>query len=141
MWSIGLGWAAQVSTLRHQALTLPMPFYEVRYEDMHSKPHETARDLFDFCGIPIDNAQLDEILEQTHFSKLPRTGPEQFRRTGRVGDWRREWSRLELLLFTAAAGEVLEQTGYAGPMPKRAKQAREKMLQYEKLKRFVWSRT
>jgi sulfotransferase family protein len=137
MWPIGLNWATQVAGVRQQALTLPLPFYEVRYEDMHGKPHETARELFDFCAIPIDDEQLDQILERTHFSKLPRTGPEQFRRAGRVGDWRREWSRLELLLFTAAAGEVLEQTGYAGPMPKRAKQARKLLERWEKVKRFM----
>jgi hypothetical protein len=137
MWSIGRGWAAQVSALRAQALTLPLPFYEVRYEDMHSSPRETARELFDFCRIPVQDDQLEKILQQTHFSKLPRTGPDQFRRAGRVGDWRREWSRLELLLFTAAAGEVLDQTGYAGPMPKRARQARKQLQRLEKLKRFI----
>jgi hypothetical protein len=137
LWQIGLRWARQVASLRQQALTLPLPFYEVRYEDMHAKPRETARELFDFCGIPIEDALLDEILERTHFSQLPRTGPEEFRRAGRVGDWRREWSHVERLLFTAAAGEVLEQTGYAGPAPKRAQQARELLMRYEKAKRFM----
>lgn len=137
LWGIGRNWAGQVAALRQQALTLPLPFYEVRYEDMHSRPHETARDLFGFCGIPVEESQIDGILQETHFSKLPRTGPEQFRRAGRVGDWRREWSRLERLLFTAAAGEVLEQTGYGGPMPKRAVQLRRLLMRYEKLKRFM----
>jgi hypothetical protein len=137
MWQFGLRWSSQVGALRHQALTLPLPFYEVRYEDMHARPRQTARELFDFCGIPVDDDQLEQILEQTHFSKLPRTGPEKFRRSGRVGDWQREWSRTELLLFTAAAGEVLEQTGYAGPVPKRAQQARDLLMRWEKTKRFM----
>lgn len=137
MWQFGMRWSSQVAALRHQALTLPLPFYEVRYEDMHARPRETARELFDFCGIPAADDLLEEILEQTHFSKLPRTGPQQFRRSGRVGDWQREWSRLELLLFTAAAGEVLEQTGYAGPTPKRAQQARDLLMHWEKTKRFM----
>jgi hypothetical protein len=137
MWRVGARWAGHVAAIRHQALTLPLPFYEVRYEDMHARPRATARDLFAFCGIRIEDELLDEILDQTHFAKLPRTGPEEFRRTGRVGDWRREFSRLELLLFTAAAGEVMEQTGYGGPIPKRAEQVRDLMLRWEKVKGFM----
>ena len=125
LWGIGLGWAGQVSQLRHQAMHhLDLPFHEVRYEDMHAKPRETARQLFDFCGIPTDDALLDEILEQTHFSKLPKTGEHSFRRKGQAGGWREEWGRWEKLLFSAAAGELLEQMGYAPPMPKRAQQLR-----------------
>jgi hypothetical protein len=137
LWAIGLGWAHQVANLRHQALTLSLPFHEVCYEDMHAEPHRTARQLFDFCGSPCDEELLDQLLEQTHFSKLPNTGPDRFRRSGRVGDWRDEWSRMDQLLFSAAAGDVLEQTGYAPPMPKRARQLRDLLMKYEKAKRFM----
>lgn len=137
LWSIGLSWASQASHLRHHAMTLPLPFHEVRYEEMHARPRESARALFDFCGIPCEDALLDDILERTHFSKLPKTGPEQFRRSGKVANWKREWSRGQLLLFTAAAGEVLEQTGYAGAVPKRAEQLRDVMMRWERFKRWI----
>jgi Sulfotransferase family len=137
LWGIGLGWAGQVSQLRQQALTLSLPHHEVRYEEMHAKPKETARQLFDFCGIATDDALLDEILEQTHFSKLPKTGEHSFRRKGQAGGWRQEWGRWERLLFSAAAGEVLEQMGYAPPTPKRAEQLRKTLMRVEKLKGFI----
>lgn len=138
LWSIGLGWAGQVSQLRHQAMNhLDLPFHEIRYEDMHAKPRETARALFDFCGISTDDALLEEILEQTHFSKLPKTGEHSFRRRGQAGEWREQWGRWEKLLFSAAAGEALEQMGYAPPMPKRAQQLRWALMQWEKLKGFM----
>jgi hypothetical protein len=137
LWSIGLNWAGRVSSLRHQALTLPVPVHEIRYEDMQARPKETARELFDFCGIPTDETLLDEILDKTHFSKLAKTGENSFRRKGQSGGWRRDWGRWERLLFSAAAGEVLEQTGYAPPMTKRAQQLRSVLMQFEKVKRFM----
>jgi hypothetical protein len=104
---------------------------------MHAAPQATARRLFDFCAIPCDDALLGELLERVHFSKLPDTGPDRFRRSGHVGDWRTQWSRPERLLFSAAAGDVLEQTGYAPAMPKRARQLRSLLIKYEQAKRFM----
>jgi hypothetical protein len=137
LWRIGLRWQNHVTNVRGHALSLPLPFHEVRYEDMHAKPVESARRLFQFCQIPCDNELLERIVEQTHFSKLPKAGPTQFRRSGQVGGWRREWSRWQLLLFTAAAGEALEQTGYAGPVPKRAQQLRDLLMRFERAKRWM----
>jgi len=137
LWRIGLEWDFKVRSLRHHALSLPLPFHEVLYEDMHARPRETARALFRFCAIPCDDPLLDEILERTHFSKLPETGPQKFRRAGKVGGWRRDWSRLDLLLFTAAAGDALEQTGYGGPMPKRAAQLRDLLMRFERFKHWM----
>jgi hypothetical protein len=102
-------------------MTLPLPVHEVRYEDMHARPLQTARQLYAFCGIPIDDELLATLVDQAHFSKLPRTGPDQFRRSGRVGDWVTEWNHLERLLFSAAAGEVLERCGYAPAMIPQAR--------------------
>lgn len=137
LWRIGLRWDHHVNNVRGHALSLPLPFHEVRYEDMHAKPVETARRLFQFCQIPYDDELLEQILEQTHFSKLTKTGPKQFRRSGKVGGWRHDWSRWQLLLFTAAAGDALERTGYGGPMPKRAQQLRELLMRFERFKRWM----
>ncbi len=53
------------------------------------------------------------MVARTAFAAHERTGETAFRRKGLVGEWRREWSRFERLLFSAAAGETLEVTGYA----------------------------
>ena len=137
LWSIGLRWDDHVTNVRSHALRLPLPFHEVRYEDMHSAPRETARRLFRFCQIPCDDELLERILEETHFSRLTKKGPRQFRRSGRVGDWKRDWSRWQLLLFTAAAGPALENTGYGGPMPKRAQQLRDILMRFETFKQWM----
>jgi hypothetical protein len=137
LWGIGMEWDHHVANVRRHALRLPLPFHEVRYEDMHAAPRETASRLFQFCQIPCDDELLDRILDETHFSKFTTTGPSQFRRAGRVGDWKRDWSRWQLLLFTAAAGPALEETGYAGAMPKRAQQLRDLLMRFERLKEWM----
>jgi hypothetical protein len=137
LWSIGLQWASQVSNIRGHAMTLALPFYEVRYEEMHARPLETARALFAFCGIPVSEELLAELVDQVHFSKLTRTGPDEFRRSGQVGNWLTEWNHLERLLFSAAAGEVLEQCAYAPELIPQAKALRWLMMRFEALKRFM----
>lgn len=137
VWSTGMAWAGQVKRLRELKTKLDLPFHEIRYEQMHAHPHEAARALFEFCGIPCDDGLLDEILERTHFSQLPKTGPESFRRSGRVGDWRREWSLRERVLFEAGAGEMLAELGYARPPAAGVRLARRLLLAYEKLKRVM----
>lgn len=137
LWGIGLGWARRVETLRHQGMNLSLPFHEVRYEDLHAAPRDTLADLYSFCGIPYDDALLSDVLERTSFSSHEDRGEHRFRRHGQVGDWREQWSRWEQLLFSAAAGEALEATGYAPPPPRRARQLRRVLLRYEALKRFM----
>jgi sulfotransferase family protein len=137
LWGIGLGWARQVSLMRAELQRTEIRGFEVRYEQMHERPIETARALFEFCRIPVSEEQLAELVDQVHFSKLPKTGPESFRRSGKVGNWRTEWNRGQRLLFTAAAGPTLEKTGYAPPMIWQARALRWLLMRYEKLKQLM----
>jgi hypothetical protein len=137
LWAVGLGWANHIADINRHALKLSVAFHEVRYEQMHEKPLETARAIFRFCGIPADDELISELLDQVHFSKLPHSGEDQFRRHGQTGEWRTQWNHLERLLFSAAAGETLEVTGYAPAMIPQAEWLRARMMQWEKLKRFM----
>lgn len=138
LWSIGRNWSSLVKGLRELAARDDgPPVHEVRYEDMHARPRETARALFDFCGIPAGDGALERILDETHFSKLEKTGPGSFRRSGLVGEWRGRWTAWDRLLFSAAAGETLHATGYAGPKSRRARVLHWVLMRYERLKRFM----
>ncbi len=116
-------------------MSLPLPFHEVRYEDMQRALARPRGSCSTSAGSRVTTSCSSRSWSD-HFSKLPRTGP-AVSSCGRVGDWHRDWSRTQLLLFTAAAGEALELTGYAGPMPKRAQQVRDLLLRYERLKHWM----
>lgn len=137
LWSTARGWQGQVRRLRELSQTLALPLHEIRYEAMHARPHETARALFEFCGIPCDDDLLADLLDRTHFSNLIETGPSSFRRSGRVGDWRREWSRRDRVLFAAGAGDMLAELGYAPTPAPGVRLTRRALLAYEALKRVM----
>lgn len=87
-------------------------FLEVRYEKLHEDPMHTYRTMFDFCDIPYDENLLRRIYEKTDFSKNYKPGEDKFRRGGRVGDWKREYSMKDAIIFQAVAGSMLITLGY-----------------------------
>ena len=101
----------------------PQMYYELRYEDLVTRPREECVALCDFLGIPFDDAMLRH---QENFR--PRRGPGGAVLHARVGlpitpglrDWRKEMPAEELGRFEAAAGSFLEELSY----PRGAEQPR-----------------
>ena len=87
-------------------------FLEIRYEALKQDPFAGYRQMFDFCGIPYDDAILQSIFEKTDFDTNYKPGEEKFRRGGRTGDWKQVFSRRDALTFQAVAGSMLIELGY-----------------------------
>jgi hypothetical protein len=107
-WNVGLG--------RDFGQSLgPQMYYELRYEDLVTRPRDECIALCEFLEIPFDDAMLRH---EENFR--PRKGPGGTILHARVGlpitsglrDWRTEMPAEELGRFEAAAGTFLEELSY-----------------------------
>lgn len=118
----------------------PEMYYEMRYEDLVSRPRGECVALCEFLEIPFDDAMLRH---EENFR--PRTGPGGAILHARVGrpitpglrDWRTEMSDSELGRFEAAAGPFLEELSYprsiARPQPIHTAEAARIRVVFEEL--------
>lgn len=114
------------------------PWYtEVRYERLLSDGVEALVELFDFCQIPVTEADATEIYGRFSFDKLKagdyersvfvnpgvsaasgteeRKEPRDFFRKGVSGQWKEAFSPGQLRAFNWVAGDLLSELGYADP--------------------------
>jgi hypothetical protein len=104
-------WRKAVLTAAQAARSLGDRYLEVRYEQLRREPVAGARELYGFCGIPCDEEQLARIVADAALERRPR-GEGEFRRFGRVGEWRTRLSLADRAIFDLAAGDALIATGY-----------------------------
>jgi hypothetical protein len=112
-------WEQNVRLGRQPRVSLgPELYYEVRYECLVSRPHETSRGLADFLNMPFDEAMLqfhqdrsgnDPGLEATHAGRPITEG---------LRDWQREMPAEALERFEAMAGELLNELDYPRAIPR-----------------------
>jgi len=106
-------------------------YIEIRYEDLLERGVMQLGSLFDWLGLPVDNAFCANVLEACRIDKL-RSGnaevrspwalnkePAGFYRSGRSGGWRKELGRRELNTIEYLAGPLMDQLGYARAVPVR----------------------
>jgi len=106
-------WHDAVRRVRRQSETLGEEHVlEVRYEALKEHPIQTYREMFDFCSIPYQDADLETILKKTDFATNYKPGETKFRRGGRTGDWKQAFSRRDAMTFHAVAGSMLIELGY-----------------------------
>ncbi|HUS61397.1 MAG TPA: sulfotransferase [Acidimicrobiales bacterium] len=106
-------WAASYERSQQLAADLgPDRFLVLDYEDIKREPRASFKTLFDFCGFPYDDALLDEVYERTDFDRLYQGGEDQFRRGGRVGDWKRRFTLFDGAAYEAGSGGALVRAGY-----------------------------
>jgi hypothetical protein len=77
----------------------PERVISVRYEDYIEHPREAFRRILDRCGLPVDQALVDEIVKDV--------------RPTSAGRWKGKLSEAEAAEIRALTGEVLERHGYA----------------------------
>jgi hypothetical protein len=111
----GARWRAEVEEYRSAASRLGAERYlEIRFEDLKSNFHTHVRRLFDFAGVPSDDATLDLVSRETQLSSYPAgSRASGFRGGGRAAGWRERFSKREAFAFDHAAGEMLVDLGYA----------------------------
>ncbi len=106
-------WRDAVRRARNEGKALGDHFLEVRYEELRTDPFPNYKKMFDFCGIPYDDAILQSIFEKTDFELNYKGGEGKFRRGGRIGDWQTHFSLMDAYHFQRATDKMLLNTGYA----------------------------
>src|SRR5262249_40741077 len=100
--TMALWWMRKVQRGREAGRSLkPDLYYELRYEALVARPEEEAARLCDFLGVPYEASMLRSRGESAQAT------------TVRHGDWRKQMSEADLERFEAAAGEFLDELGYA----------------------------
>ncbi len=105
-------WRGEVERAQTASQLLGPDFLSVRYEELHAEPIAGIQRLYDFCSLPYDEALLNTIFETTDFKKNYKGGETKFRRGGRVGDWRKQFTLWDALIYNLIAGQTLIDLGY-----------------------------
>jgi len=108
----GRSWAQWVTDGARIAREIPLPVHVVRYEALRAAPHEGLRRLFDFCALDWDEQLVADVVARNDIASIPDRGEGRFFRAGRVGDGRRQLTRIEQALFEGAAADALIAGGY-----------------------------
>jgi hypothetical protein len=96
----------------------------IRYEDMHTAPHETFGRVLHHLGVGIDKAKLDRAINNSRFEELKRqekadgfseNTPHQprFFRKGIAGSWRDILSNSQIKTLTSNHQKTMQALGYA----------------------------
>ncbi|MGH9030846.1 MAG: sulfotransferase family protein [Acidimicrobiia bacterium] len=105
-------WVVNAQSATDSGAARPDQFLEIRYENLRADAAAGYRTLYDFCGLPFDDGLLAEVVDRNDFDRHHAGGEDEFRRGGRVGDWRTRFSRADVVQFSAAAGRTLVRLGY-----------------------------
>jgi tetratricopeptide (TPR) repeat protein len=90
--------------MAHWREVLPIPMYEVRYEELVARPEPIIRKLIDFCGLPWNDACLAFHENRRAVHTVSRMQVRQPVYTGSVGRWQRYAAHLEPLRAALASG-------------------------------------
>ena len=111
-------WCGYITAARKAAAVFPERYLEVRYEDLHARPHSEVRKLLRLLDVADDDETVARCVEAGSFVRLSggrRRGEEdsasQFRK-GVVGDWRERLDAETVGRFEAIAGPLLVELGY-----------------------------
>jgi hypothetical protein len=112
--SFGVYWKWLVEKGRATGRRVGGDYYELHYEDLIERPHETLARLGKFIGHNLDHDRIAKVgvgsltRPNTSFRDLPSP-----RNGSAVGRWRAQYSHEELAAFEALAGDCLQETGYS----------------------------
>jgi hypothetical protein len=111
----GRRWRGEVEELRSFGPSLGEERYlELRFEDLKADFRTHVRRLFDFAGVPSDDATLELVSRETQLSGYSDASRASgFRGKGRAGGWRERFRKRDAFAFDRAAGELLVELGYA----------------------------
>lgn len=125
-------WVADISTARAQARVPGLPYMEVRFEALVSRPVEVLTDICRFIAIDYETAMADyhraapqrlqELSERAHGFGDHFISRQDWQRIfaktseppdpNRIAGWKRAMSPTELSAYHAIAGDLLAELGY-----------------------------
>jgi hypothetical protein len=105
-------WRTEVVEAAHREH--PGPKYLVRYEDLRREPRTRLREVLDWLGLAMRDAELDSVIARHAFESLPaeETGPLKFRRAATPGLWRQNLTTVEKAALERILGPKLRELGY-----------------------------
>jgi hypothetical protein len=110
----GEHWAVGVEATRASGHALGDRYIEVRFEDLKTDFEGSARQLFEFAGVPFDDTLIEQIRSETQLDGYSQaTRESSFRGKGRAGGWRDGFTIRDARQFTRVAGDLLVELGYA----------------------------
>jgi Sulfotransferase family len=83
----------------------------IRFEDLRRDFASTIARTLAFCDMTLDGDLVERMRAATDLAKH-KTGESQFRRGGRVGDWRSRFTLRDARAFDRVAGDTLVALGY-----------------------------
>lgn len=114
-------WRESVREARQASRFGPAAYLELRYEELLADGPGALLRVFAFLGVPTSAHAAGEIVERFRFDAMKTAGghpfdlPHEFFHRGRAGGWRHDLTARERYAFHAAAGDLLEELGYAWP--------------------------
>ena len=104
-------WRVNVRVGGRYAKAMDDRWLRVRFEDLRADFARTIEAVLSFCGIPAGAADVERMRAASSISEHE-AGEGKFRRAGRVGDWRSQFSLYDAWRFDRVAGAALIETGY-----------------------------
>ena len=118
--------------IRHR--TVPKAFMILSYEELHQDPRSSFQRLFQFMGLPLNGAQLDQMIKRTSFQAMQAkeksqqanspwmdrgadgSGKGLKMRSGKIGEYRQEMQEDDIQYCNEILHTRLEKGfSYAGP--------------------------
>jgi hypothetical protein len=113
-----LWWELNVRPGREAGKTLgPELYYEIRYESLTSNPLEECAKLCSFLGVRYDDLMLRFHEGRIGTKAEPGGKPAWQPIASGLRDWKSQMPAADIEQFEAAAGELLEELGYARAVP------------------------
>jgi len=86
----------------------------VKYENLRYNTLEELKKIYQFIGIEIDNGELEKIVNQYSFEKIPAElkGKNKVTRSASPGKWKENFSKEEQDLVNSIIDETLNKLGY-----------------------------
>ncbi len=106
----GLYWEWIVRRGRDYGRRLGADYYELHYEDLVEKPHETLRALGDFVGQELDYDKIQQV--GIGSVSKPNTSFDAGSDFNPVGRWEKTLSPAQLADFESLTGDFLDELGY-----------------------------
>jgi hypothetical protein len=109
-----LKWLWRTQVVQDAYRDHPGPKLLVRYEDLRADPLPHVREIFDWLGLEIGDAELAEFVARHQFENVPeaKRGADQFHRAASPGLWRENLTQPEQDALGELIGPKLAELGY-----------------------------
>jgi Sulfotransferase family len=107
-------WLWRTSVVQEAYAAHRGPKLLVRYEHLRSEPQDRLREIFDWIGLTMPDAELRELVEKLSFERIPERsrGPKEFSRAATPGHWQQSLSEDEQGAVLQVIAPKLRELGY-----------------------------